>query len=63
MSKLSDAGISWIICGQQTPVRKNIPRQWLDDIVSAADKACIPVFCKDNLKPLLGNNLRQEWPE
>lgn len=36
---------------------------WVEEIVRAADKAGIPVFQKDNLKPLLGDNLRQELPK
>jgi hypothetical protein len=39
------------------------PIEWIQEIVEAADKAGIPVFQKDNLKPLLGENLRQELPE
>jgi len=37
--------------------------EWVQEIVEAADKAAIPVFQKDNLRPLLGNNLRQEMPK
>ena len=34
--------------------RKTQPRiEWIGEIVEAADKAGIPVFLKDNLKPLL----------
>ena len=36
--------------------------KWVLEIVDAADKAGIPVFQKDNLKPLLGDILRQELP-
>ncbi len=36
--------------------------EWIEEIVQAADKAGIPVFEKDNLRPLLGNNLRQKMP-
>ncbi len=55
MSKLKDAGISWIIIGQCTPVSiKTQPKiEWIQEIVEAADKAKIDVFLKDNLKPLL----------
>lgn len=49
--------IDWLIIGQQTPTTKNTePKiEWLREIVEAADKAEIPVFLKDNLKPLLEN--------
>ena len=64
MSRLVDAGISWIICGQQTPVRTSIPRKWVDEVVSCADEAGIPVFEKDNLREhcLTGTLLRRKWP-
>ena len=76
MSKLNDAGVTWLICGQQTPVKMStMPKLgWVEEIVTAADQASIPVFLKDNLiscvdqygfafkggKPL--NGLRQEFP-
>ncbi len=55
MSKLSDAGISWLIVGQCTPVKASTsPKiEWVREIVEAADKAGIPVFLKNNLSPLL----------
>jgi protein gp37 len=57
------AGIGWVIIGQQTPIRRHmIPEEWVRDIERAADKAGIPVFLKNNLRPLLGDNLRQEFP-
>ncbi len=45
----------WVIIGQQTPVsQKTAPKvEWIREIVDAADKASVPVFLKDNLKPLL----------
>lgn len=62
--------VNWVIIGQQTPVKKTtMPKiSWVKEIVEAADKASIPVFLKDNLKPLLlpmldAPFLRQEFPE
>jgi len=48
-------GISWVILGQQTPIRKaTMPRiSWIQEIVEAADKAGVRVFLKDNLDKLL----------
>ena len=45
----------WLIIGQQTPPsKKTEPKiEWIREIVEAADAAGIPVFLKDNLKPLL----------
>ncbi len=47
-------GISWVIIGQQTPVKDSTsPRiEWIREIVEGADKAGIPVFLKDNLLPV-----------
>lgn len=55
--------LDWAIVGQRTPVREPIPRHLVDDIVWVADNAGVRVFLKDNLRPLLGETLRQEWPE
>ena len=43
--------INWLIIGQQTPVKAaNSPKvEWINEIVTAADKASIPVFLKNNL--------------
>jgi len=55
MTEPSLSGIDWVIIGQQTPVSaKTQPEiSWVREIVQAADKAGIPVFLKDNLRPLL----------
>lgn len=52
---LQNGGISWVICGQQTPASaKTAPKvEWLREIVEAADKANVPVFLKNNLYDLL----------
>lgn len=36
--------------------------EWVKEIVQAADKAGIPVFLKDNLKPLIGENRGHTFP-
>jgi protein gp37 len=56
-------GINWIVIGGQTHPTKLPEKAWVDEIVAAADKANIPVFLKNNLKPLMGDNLRQELPK
>ncbi len=63
--------VDWVIIGQQTPIKKAtmVKKEWIDDIVDSADKVGIPVFLKDNLRPVLktvyGDNLpmRQEFPK
>jgi len=58
------AEIQWLIIGAETGNRNGKPplsevHKWAKEIVEAADKAGIPVFCKDNLNwPVK----RQEWP-
>ncbi len=61
---LKNCGISWIIIGAQTPYSpKTAPKlSWVKEIVESADKAGISVFEKNSLIPLLGTNLRQEFP-
>jgi len=45
----------WFIIGQQTPIlAKTQPKiEWVQEIVEAADKVGIPVFLKNNLRPLI----------
>lgn len=59
---LSHKDIDWLIIGAQTKPYKPPKIEWVQEIVEAADKAGIRVFQKDNLRPLLGDNLRQELP-
>ncbi len=79
LDALKEAGIDWVIIGQQTPVKKaTMPKiGWVEEIVNACDKAHIPVFLKDNLIPMIDElpdncftknewgeqNLRQEFPK
>jgi hypothetical protein len=53
-------------CGAETGNRKGkiIPkREWIDNIVRAADEAGVPVFMKDSLIPIVGEeNMRREFP-
>jgi len=36
---------------------------WVEEISEAAKAAGIPYFLKDNLRPLLGDNLVQQMPK
>ena len=76
---LERAGVNWVIIGAQTKPTILPEAEWVEDIISAADNANIPVFLKDSLKPLIGvypeivypkgvkvtlpGTLRQEMPE
>lgn len=56
----------WVIIGAETGNRsgKVIPRrEWIDDILSYCKEFDIPVFLKNSLKDMYGENLIQEWPK
>lgn len=54
-------GINWLILGSRTQPIRHPPREWVDEIISAADKAGIPVFVKDPMASHFGID-RKEWP-
>lgn len=58
--------IKWVIIGAETGNRKDkvVPKkEWVDNIVRAADMAGLPVFMKDSLIPIVGEeNMRREFP-
>jgi len=61
---MASIGVEWLIVGAQTGPGAPLPqREWIDRIVDDADEHGIVVFLKDNLAPVMGDNLRQEWPE
>lgn len=56
-----DSHINWLIIGCETlngrPVQEHLPKiEWIKEIVEAADQAGIPVFLKNNLDSLLGQD-------
>ncbi len=59
-------GIKWVIIGAETGNRKDkvIPqKEWIDNICEAAAITQIPVFMKDSLVPIVGEeNMRRELP-
>ena len=46
------SSINWLIIGAQTKPYKPPKIEWVEEIVRAADRAGIPIFLKNNLKPL-----------
>ncbi len=56
------SGIDWLILGSQTQPVRHPPREWVDEIISAADKAGIPVFVKEPMSSHF-NIHRQEFPK
>ncbi len=56
----------WVIIGAETGNRKGKvtpKKEWVDKICEAADITRIPVFMKDSLIPIVGEeNMRREFP-
>ncbi len=67
MWKWDEFSPDWIIVGAETGNRKGriIPRkEWIEDIVRWCDKLGIPVFMKNNLITIVGENgMRRDFPE
>lgn len=59
--------VNWIIIGAETGRRKDkiVPEcEWIEKIVAVADKNSIPVFMKNSLVSIMGEeNMRREFPE
>lgn len=58
--------LNWIIVGAETGVQKNktVPeKKWIQNIVRACRETKTPVFLKNNLKDVWGEDLIQEWPK
>jgi protein gp37 len=55
-------GISWLIIGSQTQPVRHPPKIWVNEIITAADKAKIPIFVKEPLASHLGI-YRQDFPK
>ena len=55
----------WVIIGAETGNRKNkiIPkREWIIEIKEGCEAMVIPLFMKDSLKELMGDDFIQEYP-
>lgn len=55
----------WVIIGAETGKRRGkvIPEKaWVDGIVSQAQKRRVPIFMKESLRELMGDDFRQEFP-
>ena len=59
--------IKWIIVGAETGNRKDkvVPeKEWVSSIVEQCDQCGIPVFMKDSLVPIVGEeSMRREFPK
>ena len=57
--------VDWIIVGAETGHRigRIVPeKSWVQGIIDNAKAENIPVFLKNNLKPIFGEKLIQEFP-
>lgn len=55
----------WVVIGAETGNSKNKvapKREWIDDIVDACEDYGTPVFMKESLRTLMGDDFRQEFP-
>lgn len=62
---IGSTGGDWHIIGAETGNRKGkvIPkREWVEHIVEWSDANGIPVFMKESLRELMGDDFRQEYP-
>lgn len=66
VTRPKNIGLNWTIIGAETGNRKDkvVPEKaWIDNICESADEIGIPVFMKDSLIPIVGEeNMRREFP-
>lgn len=55
--------IGWVIIGAQTKPAVMPEKRWVDRIMEASRIKHQPVFLKNSLRPLYGDDLRQEMPQ
>lgn len=56
---------AWVVIGAETGNSKNNvapKREWIDDIVNSCEDYGTPVFMKESLRELMGDDFRQEFP-
>ena len=57
--------VDWIIVGAETGNRKNkvVPkREWITELVECARKSNTPVFMKESLREIMGDDFIQQFP-
>jgi hypothetical protein len=55
----------WVIVGAETGNRKGrvIPeKKWIDDILATCVRANVPIFMKESLRELMGDDFIQMYP-
>lgn len=65
-TSISNKELKWIILGAETGNRKDkvVPKKdWIDGILEVCDRENIPLFMKDSMIPIVGEeNMRREFP-
>lgn len=64
-ARIGSTGAQWHIIGAETGNHKGkvaVQREWVEHIVDYSDKNGIPVFMKESLRDLMGDDFRQEFP-
>lgn len=57
--------MNWVIVGAETGNRKGkiVPRkEWIDEIAEACKRCRTPIFMKESLRGLMGDDFKQEFP-
>lgn len=60
-----DGIYKWVIVGAESGNRKGkiIPKkEWIDKLASLCDRSGVPIFMKESLRELMGDDFRQEFP-
>ena len=60
-----DCFANWVIVGSETGNRKDKPivcKWWIDDIAKQCRAANVPIFMKESLRSLMGDDFKQEFP-
>lgn len=55
----------WVVVGAETGNRKGkiVPqKEWIDEIITECRRWRVPIFMKDSLREIMGDDLRQEFP-
>ena len=60
-----DSFVNWIIVGAETGNRKNkvVPQKaWIDELSEQCRRTGTPIFMKESLRGIMGEDFRQEYP-
>lgn len=55
----------WVIVGAETGRRKDkvVPKkEWIDEIAAECKRCRVPIFMKESIRDLMGDDFRQDFP-